>query len=231
MTALMRLVLPLAVFALLAPGLVNSRLELERVSEPAQGVLLVARRDMPDPYFAESVVLLVRHSEEGSLGIIINRPMGFPLSQAAPEYEKHGEQALYWGGPVLWNYLTYLGRTDPMPEDVMFVIDGMFFGGDVTLLEDLLGRDSAAKDLRVFAGHAGWAPGQLESELARKDWYLVSLNAEMVFTTAPEALWPTIIAKLDPRDMAALPGQQFRYGFISPAPTTTGKAIDAAVAR
>ena len=75
------------------------------------------------------------------------------------------------------------------PPEAIEVLEGVYMSSSSELLRELLGRENPVEGLRVFAGHAGWAPGQLESEVTRRDWHLVTADARTVLETEPEKLW------------------------------------------
>jgi putative transcriptional regulator len=187
-------------FGLLVTADVRSRLMLETLDLPESGVLLVAARKLADPNFSRSIVLLVDHSPQGTLGVILNRPTDVPLHRAVEGVSeaRSAQHRMHFGGPVLTRLVTYLARHQPVPEPSMVIEGDVFFGGDPKVLLGLLDEALPAEALRVFAGHAGWAPGQLQAELDRRDWHLVRLPPELFFTTAPEALWDAVIDRLDP---------------------------------
>lgn len=155
---------------------------------PAPGLLLVAAPRMRDPRFKQTVVLLVEHSEDGSLGVIINRKTDLTIKQAFPELGSLGaDHALFFGGPVGLSRLSY-AFAGSNRADGREVIDGVHWGADSSLLGDLL-REQDAPSLRVFMGYAGWGPGQLQFELSLQDWQLLAASAKDIFTDDPGNLW------------------------------------------
>ncbi len=184
---------------------------------PAQGVLLVARPAMPDPRFSQAVVLLLEHGADGTLGVIINRSTNIPLARAVPDLEVPGKEGhrLYFGGPVALSTLLFLIRSEDPPAGARNVITDVYYSADRATLEGLLTRRAGSDTLRLFAGHSGWAPGQLDSEIAAGDWSLVAGEAGTVFDTEVEAIWPDLIDRLPP------PGL-FIQAPAGPAAITTG---------
>lgn len=162
---------------------------------PARGKLLVAAPGMRDPNFSHAVVLLVLHDpDEGAMGVVVNRPSDVTLAEVLPDLT-HRRDRLWQGGPVLPTSLLTLVRrpTDATDSEVVF--------GDVHMLtsraafERAVTSDLPAARLRAFAGHAGWAPGQLETELARGDWSLMPATAEIVFAADPARVWPKLMQR------------------------------------
>jgi putative transcriptional regulator len=167
---------------------------------PAAGMLLVARRDLPDPNFHQAVVLLTAHGAGGSVGLIINRRTRFRLADAMPDMAgvDKVEHPLFFGGPVARAQIVMLMRNEREAEQIEPVMDDIFFSADRDVLESVLARKKPASELRLYMGHAGWAPGQLGHEFARGDWHVTKANAELVFGDDEATLWERLIRKLDP---------------------------------
>ncbi len=166
-----------------------------RADEPAAGRFLVAARQVTGPVFGESVVLLVERSEGGALGLIVNRPTGFPLAEIFPELGAQGGPGgnAYLGGPVGIETIRALIRAEDEPEASLRVLDGVFVTSSARTLLRALAAPGAARRARAYLGYAGWAPGQLEGEIARGDWYVGAGDADAVFSEHPEALWDELI--------------------------------------
>jgi putative transcriptional regulator len=166
----------------------------QQVTTPAQGILLVASRQMPDPRFQRSVILLLVHGEEGSLGLIINRPTRIPLSEALPELGGEGvKHRLFFGGPVAMNTLMFLVRGKPPSAHATPILEDVYVSADRRALERLLGTRKLAEKIRLYFGHAGWGPGQLNAELATGSWHLFQADAETLFHGQADTLWEKFI--------------------------------------
>ncbi|HXV76137.1 MAG TPA: YqgE/AlgH family protein [Candidatus Polarisedimenticolaceae bacterium] len=157
------------------------------------GRFLVAHREMLDPNFAETVVLLVDHDANGALGLVINRPSELTLSALSSEIEglRGRDDPVYVGGPVPGGPIFVLIRDDAVAGDAKRVIDGVYLSRDQAILEHLTGRP--ADEFRVYAGYAGWAPGQLDHELERGDWHVVPAAADWVFDPRPAEVWRRLV--------------------------------------
>ena len=159
---------------------------------PASGSLLVATGELTDRNFAESVLLIIHHGEDGTLGILINRPTSLrPAAVFAdiPAIEGY-DGTLFLGGPVGPNQLLMLLRAPPAG-----MLDGPPVVGDVYVSADPAGLDALgeapadASRVRLYAGHAAWGPGQLETEIGAGAWRVVAGRAEWVFAAEPLDLW------------------------------------------
>lgn len=163
------------------------------VDEPAAGVFLVASRQMPDPRFQHTVILLLAHGDDGTLGLIINRPTAISLLDALPDLGDRGaKHLLFFGGPVALNSLMFLNRSPKPPAQAIMVLDDVYVSSDRAVLEPLL-DDSKPTALRFYFGHAGWGPGQLHAELARGSWRLFRADADTLFQGQSEMLWEKFI--------------------------------------
>lgn len=175
------------------------------VQAPTAGVLLVARRDLLSPGFAQSVVLLIKHDARGSLGVVLNRRTRLTLKDVLPDLDavQAARHTLYLGGPVAPQALTLLMHKEAVTEGVEPVTGEIVTSTHPGVLRSLMTRKKAPEEMRAFIGYAGWASAQLESELARGAWHLAASTTDLVFGDEAE-LWETLIEKLDP------PGIQVR---------------------
>jgi putative transcriptional regulator len=155
------------------------------------GIFLYASPELLSPSFTQSVVLLVEHGPDGSLGLIVNRPSRTPVREALPKLPSL-DLALYFGGPVQLEVLLGLVRSPrPVPEGKR-VLPDVYFCGDLEPLEEAARAPDAASRVRVYAGYAGWSAGQLTREVREGSWVLGPADARSVFSPEPEALWPRV---------------------------------------
>jgi putative transcriptional regulator len=175
---------------LLLPG--PSRPASGADTKPLNAILIVARDGLPDPSFAHSIVLVMNNLAPGPVGIIINRPMPIPVSRLFPDMERLARvrDKLYFGGPVDFESVWFLFRAATPPEHAIQACDGVYLSADRELLLQLLGRNKPMDKLRIFMGHAGWAPGQLEAEIVRHDWTSKRADMEAIFSGKSEYPWP-----------------------------------------
>jgi len=164
-------------------------------AQPAAGRFLVAARGLSDPNFERSVVLLVQHEAEGSWGLVINRPTGVPLAKLFTEEPGLGrlDGFLYAGGPVGAGRFLLLLRAHRPPEESRPVFADVYLGWTPAALRDSRG----ISEFRVYSGYAGWAPGQLDVEIARGDWHLLPAEAPLLFGRRPELIWEELARKVE----------------------------------
>lgn len=162
-------------------------------AKPLTAILLVAKADLPDDDFADSVVLVMNNLGPAPVGIVVNRPTRITVPQLFPEVARLAglRDKVYFGGPVEFGAIWFLVRAPTPPGHAMQAFDGVYLSADRELLLKLLGRPKPMDGLRIFIGHAGWAPGQLESEIDRGAWSLERANPDAIFNGKSEHLWPT----------------------------------------
>ena len=162
--------------------------------ETLRGQLLVAAPSLEDPNFARTVVIVGEHNEEGALGVVLNRPSDTEVAEAVPDLADLVEdgEIVHVGGPVQTSAVLVLAEfAEPEQAQQLVVGDVGFLAVDDEAEDDRIA--TALRRARVFAGYAGWGPGQLEAELAREDWIVVSALGEDVFSDDPEALWSRVL--------------------------------------
>ena len=166
-------------------------------TELAQGKFLIAGRDLNDPNFSETVVLLVDYNQRGALGLVINRPTEVKLSTVLPEIEGVQERTdtVYMGGPVARGQMLLLIRSGSQPQEAHLVFADTYVSSSRAVLQRMVGGAEAGEKFRVYAGYAGWAPGQLDQEVARGDWYILQADAETIFDKAASEIWPELIRR------------------------------------
>jgi len=162
------------------------------VKKPLTAILLVARADLPDSNFRDSVVLVMNNIGPAPGGLIINRPTRIAVSRLFPDLERLAQMdaKVYFGGPVAIGSVSFLFRADTPVENATQVLDGIYVSTSLELLRKLLSRDKPMEGLRVFIGYSGWAPGQLESEIARGGWTLAPADPDAIFGRRSEHPWP-----------------------------------------
>lgn len=157
----------------------------------AKGRLLVATETSNDPHFARSVVLILDYGTHGAVGLTINHPTPVTLAEALPQIDGlgHSSDKVYLGGPVARGQSFVLIRSTQPLENAKRVFDDVYVSVDRPLLEKLIANPSAADSFRVYIGYAGWAPQQLDHEVARGGWQVLPADAASIFDEKPEALW------------------------------------------
>ena len=163
-----------------------------------KGMFLVAHPSLMDPNFQQTVVLICEYGEEGTLGLIINRPTELLLSDVLPAIPvlKGTSYVLYAGGPVQPEGVVMLFRVVEAAEHLKKVMERVYLGLNRDALERVITRPQPTETFRAYAGYAGWAPGQLEFEMGMGSWAVVPADPASIFDKAPEALWSELVEAL-----------------------------------
>lgn len=160
-----------------------------------KGILLVASRNLNDPNFAKTVVLLVGYGAGGAVGIIVNRPTGMPAAHLLPEYKQLStlDAKVLFGGPVGLNTVRLLMHNGPQVHGSLEVFPGAYLVDSKQSLKKVLAHHAKNVQLRFYAGYAGWAPGQLDAEVRRGDWYTWRADLKTVFDKPAASIWPDLV--------------------------------------
>ncbi len=162
--------------------------------ESVRGQLLIAGPGLSDPNFWRTVVLVVDHSKDGALGLVLNRPSETKVGEAVPELLgliDPGDSVLV-GGPVQKSSVIVLAEFINPTEAALIAFE------DIGVLGNVLARadpTSGIREARAFAGHAGWGPGQLDDELERGDWILEPARRSDAFSEKPDGLWAMVLTR------------------------------------
>ncbi len=174
----------------------------DATSEGLAGRLLVATPLLGDPNFRRTVILVVEHErEEGTLGVVLNRPTEVPVGQVLEPWTElvTGPCVVFKGGPVAPNSALALALVPGDDEPLGWhALDGVPVMSRIGLVDlgappQLLAGEIAS--LRVFAGYAGWGPGQLQGEIDDGAWYVLSGEPADAFIAKPELLWPSVLRR------------------------------------
>lgn len=171
-------------------------------NDSLSGSLVVASPSMDDSSFEHAVILMIEHSDNGAMGLVLNRPMAMAVEEVWDQLSVLPcpvDQPLMSGGPCEGPLMLLHDR----PEQAQVqVCPGVHFTTDEPMVRELLSDDPQA--MRFFLGYAGWGPGQLEDELNRGGWLVTRAQAEIVFDTdADDGLWMRVITGID-RSLAML---------------------------
>ncbi|MFN0057829.1 MAG: YqgE/AlgH family protein [Planctomycetota bacterium] len=175
--------------------------------EVLPGTLLIAGPGLVDPNFRRAVVLVCEHSEEGSMGLVLNRPLNAPLAKVFPQLAKlasadsaAAEETLgnlHCGGPVENGRLLVLSTGAQVGEDDRRVLEGIYLVADVgAVLSDLAAGIVVPSAYRFFLGYSGWGEGQLDQELAEESWITRVGQDKLIFATRPDAIWSEALRAL-----------------------------------
>jgi putative transcriptional regulator len=162
--------------------------------ESMRGQLLVAGPGLLDPNFWRTVVLIVEHTEEGALGLVLNRPSETSVGEAVPQLGEmlDAQQQLFIGGPVQPSAVIVLAEFEDPTDAALLAFDDVGVLGTGPESEEL---SAGVRTGRAFLGHAGWGPGQLDGELERGDWIVEPARLRDAFAEEPKELWSQVLTR------------------------------------
>ena len=172
------------------------------MSSSLRGHFLIANKHLKDTNFYKTVVLVVEHGSDGAMGVVVNRPSSVKVAHALSEHFElpEDDNMVYLGGPVEPGALFILHNVPELDVNECPVVPGLYVASSAEVFESVIRVACTGKvglKFRVFCGCAGWAPGQLEGELARGDWYLHPADACSLFNVDPYDLWDQQVTKVN----------------------------------
>jgi putative transcriptional regulator len=168
----------------------------------APGMFLVASRDLGDPNFSQTVVLLLHYDDDnGAVGLIVNRRTDVPLSKVFDQLKeaKGRTDPIYVGGPVETSTVLALVKSSTAPKDAEHVFGDVYLISSKTQLEQTLADGVDPSQFHAFLGYAGWAREQLEHEVDLGAWHVMAADTANVFHADPDSVWPRLIRRTEMR--------------------------------
>lgn len=160
---------------------------------PKKGKVLISYPLLDDPHFKRTVILLVEHGKDGSVGFILNKNTGLKVNELVQGFPAVQSEVFY-GGPVNNNNLYFLHNKGNLLDGSHEVLPGIFWGGDFDNLKVLLDTGKISeKDIRFFIGYSGWAKGQLNEELIDQSWIVGKITGKTIMQLSDKKLWSQIL--------------------------------------
>ncbi len=163
---------------------------------PAKGRLLLSEPLMGDFYFGRAVVLLAEHNDEGSFGLVLNKPVQQRFNSVVKDFPDFDGQ-LYLGGPVETNSLFFVHTIGDYIEGSIEIGSGIFWGGDIEIIKEMILLKKIKPDeIRFSVGYSGWSPDQLQAELKRNSWVVSTGLNKDILKIDPKNMWKQLLAPL-----------------------------------
>lgn len=164
-----------------------------------KGQLLLDGGNLVGSFFHRTVVLICQHDPEGAFGLVLNRKSGHRVGDVlvADLEEQLKEMPLFVGGPVQPTAMSFLHSDIFLPD--ANVMENLRLGHSLDDLVEISESFSPTSKLKLFAGYAGWSPGQLDGEMERQAWVSHPASLELVFGTPPDVLWQKILGRMGPQ--------------------------------
>lgn len=180
------------------PPTVFLPIQSKNAKDLGAGKLLVASRDLADPNFTETVVLLIHYDAEGVVGLILNRRTNIPLSRVLElKAAKDRSDPVYLGGPVEAAAVFALFQSPAKLEGAEHIFGGVYQISTKTLFEKTISSRPDPGVFHVYLGYAGWTNDQLRKEVELGAWFIFQADARTVFDSDPDSLWSRMIRKTE----------------------------------
>ncbi len=163
---------------------------------PQAGNILIAEPFSQDIYFRRSIVFLTEHNKNGSIGFILNKPVGATMSDLLSDFPTYFDAQLSIGGPVDTDKIYYIHTLGNLLPHSMRIIDNLYWGGDFFALKNMI-RSGTIKpnQVRFFIGYSGWRPTQLETEISNFYWVISNLESEKIISFE-KSIWRNTLSKM-----------------------------------
>lgn len=166
--------------------------------EPEKGRILIAEPFLKGYYFSRSIILLTEYNEQGSMGLVLNKPLDLTLDKLVKDVPVN-EFPIWCGGPVGNEKLFYLHNSPGIPGSIS-VNKGLFFGGDFAVIRSMIQNQSLTEsDIRFFLGYSGWLPGQLKQEIDEDSWLVSQTSIKKTLFNDTEFLWRDVVESMGDR--------------------------------
>ena len=163
---------------------------------PSQGILLIADPFLKDSNFMRTVLLMCRHSEEGSFGFVLNKLYDQTLEDLITDMEGF-RLPIFKGGPVQMDTIHYIHQYPELLPDCQQITEDIYWGGDFETLKSLIKNDELDTDkIKFFIGYSGWEADQLDAEMSEKSWLTATSTRDFVFNTPMEEIWKASLRHL-----------------------------------
>lgn len=169
---------------------------------PKSGRLLLSEPLLRDFYFRRSVIMLIDHNEDGSFGVIINKPLKMKLNEVVsglPDFDA----SVFIGGPLASDKVFFLHTLGDEIPDSILVSEGMYWGGDLEAVTSKIKTGLISTDsIRFFMGYSGWTSNQLDKEIKSNSWAVTIPNLDMIMKLKPDKMWKNYVNSL---------GKEYRF--------------------
>lgn len=164
--------------------------------QPKQGAILISEPSLRDLYFKRSVVLLTEHNEEGSFGLILNKPIEIKISKIIKDFPDL-DFPIFLGGPVRTDSLFVLHTLGNQVENSIPIGKTLFWGGNMDTILQLAAENKVnEKDIRFFIGYSGWSKNQLNDELKENSWFVTKIKTKQLLNKQPDRMWHDLMIGL-----------------------------------
>jgi len=163
---------------------------------PEKGKILISEPFLPDTFFNRSIVYLTDHTDQGSVGFILNKKLDLKICDAIEGFDGW-EEMLNMGGPVAPDTLHYLHSLGKVIPKSVQVDKNIYWGGEIDVIRELIkiGKIKNSQ-IRFFLGYSGWSAGQLERELKENSWVIASVKYDIIMNSRGDDTWKRVLRSL-----------------------------------
>ena len=168
------------------------------VEDDGEPVFLIAKPDMPDPNFARTVIVVGFPQDAGPMGVVLNRPSGLKIGELfADDRPEIADLAdiVHLSGPVRPDGLLFVFYAPSHPVKALPIAENIYLSGDGRIFDRLASEPADPTARRFFAGHAGWAEGQLDAEIERGSWYVLPVDLDALLRWPVDTLWERLLVR------------------------------------
>jgi putative transcriptional regulator len=170
--------------------------QTENTLLPQKGRILISEPFLMDNYFKRSIVLITEHSDEGTVGFVMNKPVNMKVNEIMTDFPAI-DAIVSLGGPVQTNTLHYIHTMGDIIPNSIKVIENIYWGGEFDVIKRLLESGSLNNDnIRFFLGYSGWQSNQLENELSDNAWVVADISPEEIMTPMNKVFWNKTLNRL-----------------------------------
>ena len=163
--------------------------------QPSRGKILISEPFLCDDIFSRSVILIVDHTSEGSMGLVLNKQLPVFVNEVITEFKYLDDIPLYKGGPIGIDTLFYIHKFDDIPG-ALKVSKGLYLNGDFAIIKKRIFQEEDFKSkIRFFIGYSGWDESQLKQEIEENTWIIGTEDSNSLLTMDSELMWKKILSK------------------------------------
>lgn len=164
--------------------------------QPEQGKILLSEPFMRDSYFGRAVILLTEHNSEGSVGLILNKPLDITINDVINHFPDFPAK-VFAGGPVNTERIFYLHSAGALIPGSIHVFDSIYWSGNFEVLKELIhSQVIKPKDITFFIGYSGWSAGQLSDEINKNSWLVATVTSQKILFADKSTIWESELANL-----------------------------------
>lgn len=164
---------------------------------PSKGRILISEPFIQDIYFKRSIVLLTEHTEDGTVGFVLNKPISLNINDVVKDFPNQSLKVSL-GGPVNTNTIHFIHSLGDLIPNSVPVKDELYWGGDFDVVKKLVAAEKISMNqIKFFLGYSGWSPGQLEDEINENSWLVVNMPSKDILNPPKNRFWKKVLESLD----------------------------------